>query len=85
MKSRSTNDKTSGSRAVASDVGQSSMQGPATYEIKDGRAASIMQRKLRNLANGLASANIIATKTNSNSPISVADPGSFSVDNHDSD
>lgn len=63
MKSRAGNDKTNSSRAVAHDVGQTQSSQSPTYQINDRRAASVMQRKLRNLANGLVSANIIDRHT----------------------
>jgi hypothetical protein len=64
MKDRSTQDTSNRSHAVANDIGVSSNKSNAAYQIDDRRAASVMQRKFRNLANGLASANIIQPKTN---------------------
>jgi len=64
MKDRSSNDKDTRSHSVANDVSISVSKSRASYQIDDRRAASVMQRKFRNLANGLASANIIQPKTN---------------------
>jgi len=63
MKDHTPKDKTNRSHSVANDVGQSSTKTTQAYQIDDRRSASVMQRKFRNLANGLASANIIQPKT----------------------
>jgi hypothetical protein len=64
MKDRSSNDLSSRSHTPASDSEALSSKSNGSYQIDDRRAASVMQRKFRNLANGLASANIIQQKTN---------------------
>lgn len=61
MKQRSRNDKSTGSHAAADLIQKASKSAPS-YQIDDRRATSVMQRKFRNLANGLASANIIQQK-----------------------
>ena len=61
MKQYSKNDKASKPHAAADLVQKASKSAP-TYQIDDRRSASVMQRKFRNLANGLASANIIQQK-----------------------
>lgn len=63
MKSRVTDNKVSG-HAAAHDGGTVTSKAPS-YQIDDRRGASIMQRKFRNLANGLASANIIDNRAQS--------------------
>lgn len=63
MKDRSTNETANRSHSVAGDVAVSGTKSKPSYQIDDRRAASVMQRKFRNLANGLASANIIQQKT----------------------
>jgi hypothetical protein len=64
MKDRSTNETANRSHSVASEVAVSETRSKPSYQIDDRRAASVMQRKFRNLANGLASANIIQQKIN---------------------
>jgi hypothetical protein len=61
MKQRSHNNKNTGSHAAADLIQKASKSAP-NYQIDDRRATSVMQRKFRNLANGLASANIIQQK-----------------------
>jgi hypothetical protein len=65
MKDRSNNDSANRSHSPASESAAITTKANSTsYQIDDRRAASVMQRKFRNLANGLASANIIQQKTN---------------------
>ena len=59
MKDHSSNDKSGKNRAAANEIGEATSKSTPTYQINDRRPVSVMQRKLRNLANGLASANII--------------------------
>jgi hypothetical protein len=61
MKHRSSSDKTSSSHSAANETTSAGKAAPS-YQIDDRRSASVMQRKFRNLANGLASANIIQPK-----------------------
>jgi len=64
MKQRAKDNKSTGSHAAA-DLVQKAAKSAPSYQIDDRRAASVMQRKFRNLANGLASANIIQQKEDS--------------------
>ncbi len=64
MKSRITDTKTNG-QAAAHSAGEVSAKSAPSYQIDDRRGASIMQRKFRNLANGLASANIMDNRAQS--------------------
>jgi len=64
MKDRSTNETANRLHSVASDVAVSGIKSKPSYQIDDRRAVSVMQRKFRNLANGLASANIIQQTEN---------------------
>ncbi len=65
MKDRSNTESANRSHSPASESGAMTAKASSTsYQIDDRRAASVMQRKFRNLANGLASANIIQQKTN---------------------
>jgi|GEM_PF-2194993 len=64
MKSRVTDNKTNG-HAAAHDAGTVTSKATPSYQINDRRSASIMQRKFRNLANGLASANIMDNRAQS--------------------
>jgi hypothetical protein len=65
MKDHSSNDIANRSHSVAGEVEVSKGKASPSYQIDDRRAAAVMQRKFRNLANGLASANInIQPKTN---------------------
>jgi len=64
MKQRSHDQKSSQPQSVANELGKSGGQSSSqSYQIDDRRSASVMQRKFRNLANGLASANIIQPKS----------------------
>ena len=65
MKDHSPNDKSGKNRAVANEIGDATSKSAPTYQINDRRPVSVMQRKLRNLANGLASANIIQNQSKS--------------------
>ncbi len=64
MKSRITDTKTNG-HAAAQGSNSATVNATPSYQIDDRRGASIMQRKFRNLANGLASANIIDNRPQS--------------------
>lgn len=68
MKDRAPGDKANSSHAIAHEVGKSGTRPNPGYQIDDRREASIMQRKLRNLANGLVSANIIERRTKPERP-----------------
>lgn len=82
MKDRiSSNESANRSHAAASEGAVSSNKSSPAYQIDDRRAASVMQRKFRNLANGLASANIIQPKPASSSFQSKAKP--FNQDSSD--
>lgn len=85
MKSRSSNDKASRSQSIADNVGRSGKQSQASYQINDRRSASIMQRKFRNLANGLASANIMDKQPQQKKPAFEARPSAFVTQNKDQD
>ena len=67
MKDHSPNDKSGKNRAAANDIADATSKSSPTYQINDRRPVSVMQRKLRNLANGLASANIIQNQSKSES------------------
>lgn len=61
MKQRTSNEKSTSNHSAADNVSKAEKSSPS-YQIDDRRSASVMQRKFRNLANGLASANIIQPK-----------------------
>ena len=65
MKDHSPNYKSGKNRAAANEIGDATSKSAPTYQINDRRPVSVMQRKLRNLANGLASANIIQNQSKS--------------------
>ena len=65
MKDHSPNNKSAKSRAAANGIGDATSKSAPAYQIDDRRPVSVMQRKLRNLANGLASANILQNQPNS--------------------
>ncbi len=84
MKDHSSNDKGGRSRAVANEVGDSTTKSAPTYQIDDRRSASVMQRKFRNLANGLASANIIQNQPRADAPAIQPKANPFIKDPKDS-
>jgi hypothetical protein len=61
MKHTQSNERSNDSHAAANSPGKTE-KSSSLYQINDKRSTSVMQRKFRNLANGLASANIIQNK-----------------------
>jgi len=82
MKDHSTPNNANRSHSVANEVGVANNKSESSYQIDDRRATAVMQRKFRNLANGLASANIIQPKRNQPAFESKTKP--FNIDSKDS-